>query len=483
MQAGKETERRTEQVQNTSGNDKRSVRHDVSIDGKMRRFGLLIFIILFFASSLFFPLSGLFGLSTVRPDDAGPFPETIDLMALEDWYAKNYPLRSGAISVYNAVLARALKTSGSSRVVVGREGWLYFADALPVESSEITAERLSGTVSILKRSFEQRGVRFIFMPVPNKSSIYPEYLPRGYEIKTPSLYDHFYAQNKTAFGPDLKTYFLKEKERFGDILYRMNDSHWSDFGAALAVDLVTGCGVTGEDIIFQRRTGDLSRMLFPALQIQEDVACPAVAKDYFVENELYTPDDMTIRTKGEGTKNFLIYRDSFGRALIVPFASATRSAVFSRELPYRDDEVTSRLSGAGSVDTVIFQIAERNLEDLLVTAPLVTAPEVRISELEEDGVKIRDAGTAAELGIKPELVQNNPDAIFFPYERRQDETKSSSGLFSLEGDERIFVDNGTIVVEAFCVFGERPGFSVRFPEAQRGDLSADAFRILTGRER
>ncbi|MFG6324336.1 MAG: hypothetical protein K1W41_23925 [Lachnospiraceae bacterium] len=76
---------------------------------------------------------------------------------------------------------------------------------------------------------------------------------------------------------------------------------------------------------------------------------------------LHSLDDMTIRTSSDDGcgKAVLVYRDSFGRAMI-PYMGATfDSAVFNRSTPYNLSLVEQT-----ECDYVLFEIVERNLSDL-----------------------------------------------------------------------------------------------------------------------
>ena len=64
-----------------------------------------------------------------------------------------------------------------------------------------------------------------------------------------------------------------------------------------------------------------------------------------------------------------MFRDSFGNALLPLLAEQYATATFSRALPFALD--LTEIEGA---DTVIVEIVERNLQNLLAYAPKMAAP-------------------------------------------------------------------------------------------------------------
>jgi len=80
----------------------------------------------------------------------------------------------------------------------------------------------------------EKGIRYIFLPVPNKESIYPEHIPwRIRRNAGTSLYDQIigYLNENPGFSDyiDLKEVFLRQKA--GNQLYPKTDSHWNVDGA------------------------------------------------------------------------------------------------------------------------------------------------------------------------------------------------------------------------------------------------------------
>lgn len=91
---------------------------------------------------------------------------------------------------------------------------------------------------------------------------------------------------------------------------------------------------------------------------------------YRYTSSFRSEEDITITTENDrGSGRLLMFRDSFGNAVLPFFAEAFREAEFSRAVPYRLD-----LTAARQADGVVVEIVERNLPDLTVRAPVMPAP-------------------------------------------------------------------------------------------------------------
>lgn len=213
-----------------------------------------------------------------------------------------------------------------------------------------------------------RGARFLFTIAPNKNSLYPQQMPTrylqrdsqgNYEILKPLLAE--YGVNYA----DLFTFIGEQDE----ILYHKTDSHWTNRGAALAHDfLMETLGlphtVFGEALYGTENThrGDLYDMLYPKgtkLEAQQHYET-----GFTYVREPRTAEDILIETTSENAQNghLLLFRDSFGNALHPFMAEDFATATITRQMPYQMAQVK-----AG--DTVVVEIVERNLENILKYPP------------------------------------------------------------------------------------------------------------------
>ncbi|MCX5871542.1 MAG: hypothetical protein NTY00_13150 [Deltaproteobacteria bacterium] len=152
--------------------------------------------------------------------------------------------RDQLISLYNTFNFRVLKKSPISSATVGEKDWLFFnadgelLDFMGLMQKDFTT--LEGYRNVLESRRDwlaKLGIRYLFLPVPNKMMIYEEYLPlRVRQEKGVTVYDQLmdHMQKHSDFTDfiDLKAILLKAKEERQ--MYFRTDSHWNLDGSLVA---------------------------------------------------------------------------------------------------------------------------------------------------------------------------------------------------------------------------------------------------------
>lgn len=305
------------------------------------------------------------------------------LSGLTEYAADSFFLRRELITGY-AKLQALFGQSANEDVVLGREGWLFYGEELadyagtePLTERELFA--IAKNLSLIQEYVEGMGAEFLFSVAPNKSSLYPQYMPDWPTAETERNAQRLMVELEkqgVAFA-DLFEAFGEEEET----LYFAHDSHWTSRGAALAADtLLEALG--RENIYFEGdfstpepHAGDLFGMLYPAAEDGERNA-PPVGLD-FQEPEGIRPDSVMIETTGSGEGSLLMFRDSFGELLYPYLADGFESALFSRQAAYRLAEMLNE-----ETDVVIIELVERNLRWLMEQPSVFPAPE-RTETIEE----------------------------------------------------------------------------------------------------
>ena len=102
----------------------------------------------------------------------------------EAWLRDHVALRGRWISCYARAL-RALGASSEVQVILGRGDWLFFRETLddytgaqPLTDAEI--DRLALTLDTVDAGLRAQGSRLILAVVPNKASVYPEFMNPAY---------------------------------------------------------------------------------------------------------------------------------------------------------------------------------------------------------------------------------------------------------------------------------------------------------------
>lgn len=298
---------------------------------------------------------------------------TAVLDQVTDYIADHFALRQEMVTANAALQTTLLATSPAEDVIYGSDGWLYYAATLDDYQNHATlteeqARQVAQTVADMQAYCEARGARFVFTIAPNKNSLYPEYMPSRYlQSDSPGNYELVaqYLQEYDVNYADLFTFFSEQDE----VLYLRTDSHWTNRGAALAHDFLmqtlglpyTSFGAASYTTENTHR-GDLYEMLYPKgteLEAQQQYKI-----DFSYVTPPRTAEDILIQTTSEHAQNgrLILCRDSFGNALHPFLAADFREAVITRQMPYPLTQVQ-----AG--DTVIVEIVERNLENLLKYPP------------------------------------------------------------------------------------------------------------------
>ena len=307
---------------------------------------------------------------------------------LEAYMKDHFAFRQHFITVYDKLLCKVFATSGTDQVIVGKEGWRYYADSAPdflniPTMTERQAANAAISLSLMQEYTLMQGARFLFIIAPNKNSIYPQYMPDHY---IPAVQEGNLERMRRA----MESCGMRDLDLFESLrasperLYHQLDSHWNDQGAALVQQiLMRALGMEGTDYSqkpYQTRrnfSGDLYEMLYPeGNELDEN-------QDYGVftyqVDGAASPDSIRYQTSNPSKEHSLVmFRDSFGNALSPFLAEEFADALFSRAVPYQMD-----LIGQQQADFVILELAERNLKTLSERAPVMEAPQRTIQMPEE----------------------------------------------------------------------------------------------------
>ncbi len=107
-------------------------------------------------------------------------------------------------------------------------------------NKDVPREEIDRIVQIIKsydQILESRGIRFIFLPIPNKENIYYEYLPiKKKPVFLEQLIQRLQAESIEVI--DTQKAFEEAYREKKILLYHMDDTHWNVHGVELAADLI-----------------------------------------------------------------------------------------------------------------------------------------------------------------------------------------------------------------------------------------------------
>ncbi|MBO4327675.1 MAG: hypothetical protein J5950_10425 [Clostridia bacterium] len=287
-----------------------------------------------------------------------------------------------AVVFKNSVLYSVFGVSGNEQVIAGKDGWLFYAKTVDDYTGAGTLtdeeiEMIAAKLDKVRQYCAENGAEFCFVIVPNKNTVYPEYMP-GYFRKTAedTNYDKL-LQKLSSIGadaPDLRQLFGNDAD-----LYYKTDTHWNAKGASVLSDYLTEKYSPGNSFRYgmtepeckEGLPGDLYKLLLPGTDhgsyvkygFSDQVYSFAGASGFRYLEQPVSSMDMNIETENtEGKQGrLLVYRDSFGSELISLLSSQFGYVRYLRgNMPYDMNCVAADLP-----DAVVFVIAQRNIPTLL----------------------------------------------------------------------------------------------------------------------
>ena len=379
----------------------------------------------------------------------------------EAWLSDRLPMRSVVLTAANAIKSGIFKAD-SANVIAGRDGWIFSETTVAdyMNTNALYDERLRSmavSLSLLEENVTEKGGKFLFVPMPNKASVYSEFMPSRYKkADTNNL-----VRLQTMLNGYRVSYInmldlMNDRKSFG--LYHKRDTHWNYYGALMGYYGITNAMgkehkmYDDTDYIPKKNwRGDIDKMLYPFIGTRDyqydlhinyepfEFVIPAGVTDTKAQLENFMSDreenDQRIATRKTGNLgcgSLYMVRDSFGRALLPFFIDNYDNALFVRA-DYPD------MSQVGENTDMIYEIVERNISELFRTAPLMPAPvRTDIGEIAESGSTVGFSWREEAYGTR----------IYGELSREM-----------LSSDGRVFVrlsnNDTSVIFEAFPVYEEK----------------------------
>jgi hypothetical protein len=316
--------------------------------------------------------------------------------AFSAWFDDHFGFRSWLVRWYGESRLFVLRTSPSSAVVEGRDGWFFYGDDKSVEDyanvEPMTDEAVANWRAAILRArdwLRARNIAYVFTITPDKHVIYGDEMPStlarvGELSRTDQL---FTALQDTGLAIDVRNVELEAKTR--ERVYQQTDTHWNDRGALVAYQRIIGAvrarvprtppawtradftavdrAIEGLDLAgmmgLTRVLREIDLALVPRRPRRARVVEPAGAKPTDEEGRLITEiDDPSL-------PRAVIFRDSFTSRL-VPFLSEH----FSRAVYLWQNDFDASVIAAERPDVVIQQIVGRHLYNFIPSPELVPDP-------------------------------------------------------------------------------------------------------------
>ena len=332
---------------------------------------------LFISAPLVTMVLGLSGdLTALENRRLAPFPAETVLRGqwarfpteFEDYFNDHFGLRGTFIRLYMAHRKAFLDESPIEQVILGRDGWLFFASQEggdPVACyqgtnlfSQEALKKVAASLISWRDWLATRNIPFILILPPNKHAIYSEMLPDSIkkaagETRLDQVVKYL-AENTNLTVVDVRPDLLKAKGRLP--LYYRTDTHWNYLGGFYAyrrlmddaVKVAPGARIRELDDfdvkVGEKKGGDLARMMLQPDSIPD------------LEIVLEPRDD----ERPADRPVIVLYSDSYG-VYIEPYLKLSFGRVVFQPGWQMDPEVIER----EHPDLVVLSVVERLIGDLV----------------------------------------------------------------------------------------------------------------------
>lgn len=231
------------------------------------------------------------------------------------------------------------------QVIVGKSGWLYFKLPQGIPYTHYELQKIKKNVEFRRNFYNSLGIKYYIVILPNKETIYPEYLPSASVPENkPHDIDIFlslFKQEPPHFRIiDTRKALLRAKSKYPS--YYKRDTHWNFYGATnayfeiadkLSLDFNDFSRYHPSDFNIQssyrQLPGDLYRMLHPdakdSMQDYDPILKPGIKEAALSLSDTlkYSTDSLTVQktvmfTNKNDTSSLrlMVFRDSFSEYLL-----------------------------------------------------------------------------------------------------------------------------------------------------------------------
>jgi alginate O-acetyltransferase complex protein AlgJ len=280
-----------------------------------------------------------------------------------------------------------LRMSPSSKVVLGRDGWLYLAGSMDEYRGirKLPWARIQKWIQEFKAKkdfFESRNIKYLVAIAPNKETVYPEFLPTTvHQIRNKLYIDDLMKALPADSRPsilDLREPLINAKGT--GRLYLRTDSHWNQLGAAIASDAIINrlslwfpeLQPRSNQNVFETTTiksGDLADLMGLQDQLRDEAIVipqlpepfhPASLRSRATMKKILFNEAVESRD-GENRRNAIVTGDSFTNTLNMFLPAHFRRTLQIRPLVSYQDPFFQSIIEAEKPDVYIELVVDRHL--------------------------------------------------------------------------------------------------------------------------
>lgn len=304
----------------------------------------------------------------------------------QDYVSDHFGFRQELAFADSYLKSSVFGVSSEEDVIIGKDGWLFYTptvnDYLGISTvSELGLQNIIHNLELMQDYVELKGSHMLTAIVPNKNTVYPMYMPDYYQNSGETgnlaqLQERLLESNINYVSLTEKLIEEAESQHWALPVYHKQDTHWNAIGAWIGYcAIMDASGLPYENFIDASYTieknweGDLQNMLFPDSGVLDNNAIYDISFTYLYQGHYHSTDDITITTINEDKEqSLLMFRDSFGAAIIPYFSQNFQTAVYSRARPNPLYQLETTY-----FDLVVLEIVERNIAWLQKEAPVHSA--------------------------------------------------------------------------------------------------------------
>jgi alginate O-acetyltransferase complex protein AlgJ len=267
-------------------------------------------------------------------------------------------------------------TAGFTKVLEGRDGWLYFGDEIRWKCQPANPlDQVIGQLRRLRQAVESSGRWFVLVVAPDKSTAVPQKLPSTYAGRecAAAMRQQFWNRVVAEAGAlDLRTALHNEAGRIQHEPYFPLDTHWTHEGGLVMTRAVADSiqsGISRNWIVTPSGTwhgqADLPPLIGQSAELtgQDYSLSPDGTQDRTnrTPSDFRTPLHMTsAATTGTITSPVGMFADSYAE-----FASPFLGAVFNDITILHSENARQDMGLAGQIlrnsEVVVIEVVERHL--------------------------------------------------------------------------------------------------------------------------
>ena len=310
----------------------------------------------------------------------------------EKYFNDHYGFRNMLVSLNSIIHVKLFGMSPTESVIVGKQGWLFYDDP----NDGLSLKDYTGGVNFTKEEIELvrhkilslnellrgKNIHFMLVIVPNKHTVYPEYLPTSVARKKGNVtrIDQVCECLKDSGIDlvDLRTKMWSSKGSYQYPLYYRTDTHWNNLGAFLGYEeiimhvrkqypQVDSAKLSFFDVLpGHRYGGDIGGMMnMQWLMSDTEITLrpktsPVALPLPVAYKSMPGRASVGAQINNKRLPKLVMFRDSFSDALI-PYLSEN----FSRSVYIWKPEIDLPVIEREKPDIVIFEIVERYLNALV----------------------------------------------------------------------------------------------------------------------